>query len=164
MVGTEPVKVLMVCLGNICRSPTAHGVLQNRIDKGQLQSQFQIDSAGTGDWHIGHPPDHRATAAAHSRGYDLSGLRARQVQVSDFYEFDYMLAMDHENLQGLLAMKPDDANCNVELFLSYSQRQDKAVPDPYYTGGNGFEEVLDMIEDTCDRLIAQLQSRHFEQS
>jgi protein-tyrosine phosphatase len=158
------IKVLMVCLGNICRSPTAHGVLQHRIDQHQLQQQLQVDSAGTGDWHIGHPPDHRACVAANSRGYDLSQLRARQVQISDFYEFDYLLAMDHENLQGLLDMQPDDANCTVELFLTYSQSDERAVPDPYYVGDDGFEVVLDMVEDAVDRLIVELQQRHFSPS
>ena len=155
------IKVLMVCLGNICRSPTAHGVFQHRIERHNMQDKIQVDSAGTGSWHIGDKPDRRSTQAAKARGYELDRLRARQVSARDFHEFDYILAMDYDNLSALQARCPDIYEDKLDLFLSYSEREDKVVPDPYYSGVDGFELVLDMVEEASDRLITQLISRHF---
>lgn len=156
------VRVLMVCLGNICRSPTAHGVFQQRIEDRRLQDRILVDSAGTGSWHVGAAPDRRSAAAARARGYRLDHLVARQVGDADFYEFDYLLAMDRDNLAWLQAQRPHNTDCRIELLLDYSDRQDKAVPDPYYSGADGFELVLDMIEEAADRLLETLVSRHLD--
>lgn len=154
------VRVLMVCLGNICRSPTAHGVFQRCIQDRNLQDRIVVDSAGTGSWHIGSAPDRRAAAAAAGRGYRLDHLKARQVDDADYYQFDYLLAMDHDNLASLQAQRPHNTDCHVELFLDYSEREERAVPDPYYSGGDGFELVLDMVEEASERLLESLISRH----
>jgi len=161
--GTQPapIGVLLVCLGNICRSPTAHSVLQQRIDARNLQDSIRVDSAGTGDWHVGKPPDHRTTRAARARGYRLEDLVARQVREADFFDFDYLLAMDRDNLADLEARRPADADCQIQLFLDYSQRPEVEVPDPYNSGSEGFELVLDMVEEAADRLLAALVERHF---
>jgi protein-tyrosine phosphatase len=156
------IKVLMVCLGNICRSPTAHGVFQQRIANHNLQDKIKVDSAGTGSWHIGSSPDHRATEVARGRGYALDELRARQVEASDFHEFDYILAMDYDNLRALQARCPDIYEDKLDLLLSYSERQDKVVPDPYYSGQDGFELVLDMVEEASDQLLAHIRMRHID--
>ncbi|MEZ5491892.1 MAG: low molecular weight protein-tyrosine-phosphatase [Gammaproteobacteria bacterium] len=154
------VRVLMVCLGNICRSPTAHGVFQRRLEKRALQDRILVDSAGTGSWHIGSSPDRRAAAAAAGRGYTLEHLKARQVEDADFYQFDYLLAMDHDNLAALEAKRPHNTDCHIELLLEYSDRNERAVPDPYYSGGDGFELVLDMVEEASERLLDALVNRH----
>ena len=153
-------RVLMVCLGNICRSPTAHGVFEQRIQSNNLQDRILVDSAGTGSWHIGEPPDRRSTKAAQERGYRLDHLLARQVKPHDFLQFDYLLAMDRDNLASLQAQCPTDANCRIELFLDYSDRAESEVPDPYYSGVDGFELVLDMVEEASDRLLETLVRRH----
>ncbi|GAB3381468.1 low molecular weight phosphotyrosine protein phosphatase [Spongiibacter taiwanensis] len=149
--------VLFVCLGNICRSPTAHGVFQNMVDRAGLTQQITIDSAGTGDWHIGHPPDRRMTAAAQARNIDLTPLRARQVSVDDFHDFDLILAMDRSNLSDLLTMKPGHCRATVKLFLDYADSPLQEVPDPYYGGPEGFETVLDLVEDGARGLLGELQ-------
>ena len=154
------IRVLMVCLGNICRSPTAHGVFQQRIQGKDLQHRILVDSAGTGSWHIGDPPDRRAAKAASARGYQLDQLVARQVQPQDFLEFDYLLAMDRDNLASLHSQCPQTSSCRIELFLDYSDRAEKEVPDPYYSGVGGFELVLDMVEEASDRLLETLIQRH----
>lgn len=155
------IRILMVCLGNICRSPTAHGVFQKRLEDRNLQDKIVVDSAGTGNWHIGKSPDLRSTKAALSRGYLLSNLVARQVEAKDFEQFDYLLAMDRENLTALQAQCPQDSNCRIELFLEYSNRGEIEVPDPYYSGVDGFELVLDMVEEASDRLLETVVQRHF---
>lgn len=148
--------VLFVCLGNICRSPTAEAVFRSRARQRGLQ--LDIDSCGTGDWHIGKPPDARATSAAALRGYDLSGLRARQLQRDDFYRFDHVLVMDRNNLRDVIAMQPDDGRATVRLFLDYATHSDvREVPDPYYGGEDGFRQVLDLVEQACDGLLDALQ-------
>jgi protein-tyrosine phosphatase len=153
----NPIKVLMVCMGNICRSPTAEGVLIDKLHELGLQDRIKTDSAGTHDYHIGRPPDPRAQEAAMQRGYDLSGLRGRQVNVRDFDEFDYILAMDSDNYQSLLRQCPEHLKAKVRLFLSFSRRfNNQEVPDPYYGGKQGFDQVLDMVEDAADGLIAEL--------
>tara|TARA_R110001592_G_scaffold6774_6_gene36766 strand:- start:48872 stop:49357 length:486 start_codon:yes stop_codon:yes gene_type:complete len=153
-------KVLFVCLGNICRSPTAHGVFQKLVSDAGLQDSIQIDSAGTGDWHIGHSPDERTQRAASKRGYDLSMLRARQVTVADFEDFDYVLAMDKSNLKDLRAMAGDKTGCHVSLFLDFAESSWKReVPDPYYGGEDGFETVLELVEDAARGLLATIRGR-----
>lgn len=156
------VKVLFVCLGNICRSPTAHGVFQHIVTQAGLQRAIQVDSAGTGDWHVGQPPDKRATQAAKQRGYDLSQLRARQFNAEDFQEFDYILAMDQENLQDIAALRIAAHGGHVGLFLQFAKNAEHdEVPDPYYGGGKGFERVLDLVESASRGLLEHIKQRHF---
>jgi protein-tyrosine phosphatase len=146
--------VLFVCLGNICRSPTAHGVFASQVAAAGLGDTIRIDSAGTGAWHVGQPPDDRATAAARARGYDLSPLRARQVSPGDFQRFDYILAMDRSNLSHLEALRPAGFRGHLGLFLNFHPRpRVTEVPDPYYGGRDGFEEVLDMVEAAGESLL-----------
>lgn len=149
-------RVLFVCLGNICRSPTAEGVFASRLARHGLQRKISIDSAGTGGYHAGEPPDRRATAAALKRGYDIRGQRARAVTDADFEEFDLLLAMDQSNLDNLMARAPASARERVKLFMSYAPEWPQEVPDPYFGGGEGFEQVLDMIEAAADGLLGQL--------
>lgn len=152
-------KVLFVCLGNICRSPTAEGVFRAQVERAGLSGQIEIDSAGTAAWHIGKSPDARAQAAAATRGYDLSPLRGRQVAVADFARFDFVLAMDAENLANLLEICPPEHRPKVRLFLSFSERwTGQAVPDPYYGGAEGFDQVLDMVEDAGQGLLAAIRT------
>jgi protein-tyrosine phosphatase len=151
------IKVLFVCMGNICRSPTAEGVFRQRVREAGLEQRIMIDSAGTHDYHIGKPPDRRAQAAAAGRGYDLSGLRGRQVEKRDFEEFDYILAMDTENLVNLNRIKPPQHKARVGLFSEYGQHSGaREVPDPYYGGDQGFEQVLDMVETAAAGLLAEI--------
>ena len=140
------IKVLFVCLGNICRSPTAHGVFQKMIDDRHLSHLFYIDSAGTAAWHIGKTPDSRSQAAALNRQYDLSSLHARKVEMEDFEKFDYIFAMDHENLNNLKSICPIAYQSKLALFLSFSDLGEDEVPDPYYGGSGGFEHVLNLVE------------------
>jgi protein-tyrosine phosphatase len=150
-------KVLFVCMGNICRSPTAEGIFRHLVREAALEDQILIDSAGTHDYHIGKSPDRRAQAAALLRGYDLSALRGRQVARSDFDEFDYILAMDAENLANLNRIKPPQHRAQVGLFLEHSRRfSEREVPDPYYGGAQGFEQVLDMVEDAAAGLLERI--------
>jgi len=156
------VSVLFVCLGNICRSPTAHGVMLRRVAESGLSDRISVDSAGTGDWHVGHAPDARTRAAAHRRGYDLESLRARQVSGADFRRFDYVLAMDRSNLAELRRIGPADATARLDLFLSFAQDPPVLeVPDPYYGGVQGFEQVLDLVEDASAGLLAHIRRTHF---
>ncbi len=156
------VGVLMVCLGNICRSPTAHGVMEKYIENRGLSGKVIVDSAGTGDWHAGQGPDRRAVAAAARRGYRLDHLTARQVASEDFGRFDYILAMDRANLQELEKRCPAAHRAKLALFLAYGGLGHETVPDPYYTGGRrGFELVLDLVEDACGGLLDHIRERHF---
>lgn len=145
-------RILFVCLGNICRSPTAHGVFLAKAR--QAGADVYVESAGTGGWHVGDPPDRRATAEAAKRGYDLSGLRAQQTTPTDFQRFDRIIAMDHSNAAALERMRPIDSETPVELFLSFAETTRTEVPDPYYEGG--FDHVLDLIEAASDGLLAAL--------
>lgn len=148
------VKVLFVCLGNICRSPTAEGVFQKLVNEVELKHKIHVDSAGTANWHEGKSPDARTVAAAKKRGVELADLRARGVTLQDFYEFDYILAMDESNLAHLQKMKPDNFSGTLALFLSYGEQTEfKEVPDPYYGGADGFELVLDLVEDAASGLL-----------
>jgi len=150
--------ILMVCMGNICRSPTAEGVLRHLAREAGMLEQLVIDSAGTHDYHVGKQPDARAQETARRRGYDLSGLRARQVATQDFLEFDYVLAMDRENLAALKRLCPPEHRHKVRLYLSFSsQFEDQEVPDPYYGGSQGFERVLDMVEDAARGLLEDIR-------
>lgn len=154
------VSVLFVCLGNICRSPTAEAVFRERVIAAGLEAHIRIDSAGTGDWHIGRAPDPRTREAAARRGYQMDTLRARQVGPQDFYEFDVVLAMDNTNLADLQAMQPADVNVTLGRFLDYSTAASvKEVPDPYYGGEDGFDRVLDLIEGGADGLLDALRER-----
>lgn len=158
-----PVRVLFVCLGNICRSPSAEGVFLNAVAAENLSNKIHIDSAGTGDWHIGLPPDTRAIAAASKRGIDLSGLRARLVSALDFTEFDYILAMDKANLHNLQRMQPENFSGHLGLFLDFiAQGKTQEVPDPYYGGDDGFNHVLDLIEQASVGLLQEIKTLHLE--
>jgi protein-tyrosine phosphatase len=151
-------KILFVCLGNICRSPTAHGILQSKINALGLSGDIQIDSCGTGAWHVGQGPDERAVLAAAKRGYDLSALRARRLSSEDFQECDYILAMDARNLADIMKIMPKEFAGKLKLFLDYAQHFNMTeVPDPYHDGPDGFERVLDMLEAACDGLLIELQ-------
>ena len=154
------VSVLFVCLGNICRSPTAEAVFRERVIAAGLEEKIRIDSAGTGDWHIGRAPDPRTREAAARRGYQMDSLRARQVGPQDFYEFDVVLAMDNANLADLQAMQPEDVTVTLGRFLDYASGASVSeVPDPYYGGEDGFDRVLDLIEGGADGLLDALRER-----
>ncbi len=156
------VKVLFVCMGNICRSPTAEAVFRRQVEEAGLGGDIHIDSAGTHDYHIGEPPDSRTRQAALQRGYDMSTLRGRQVSRADFRSFDYVLAMDNANLAMLRRLRPDAAAGHLGLFLDYATRHDeREVPDPYYGGAEGFERVLDMVEDASAGLLRHIRQQHF---
>lgn len=148
-------RVLLVCLGNICRSPTAEAVLRARVQARGLGRRVEIDSCGTGDWHIGKAPDQRAQAAAAMRGYDLSTLRARQLCDQDFQVFDLILAMDEENFSQLCQRMPATASVSIKKFLDFHPDVSGAdVPDPYYGGADGFDQVLDLVEQGSDALLS----------
>lgn len=157
MSAANSVQVLFVCLGNICRSPTAHAVFEARVGQQGLAGRIVVDSCGTGDWHIGHPPDRRAQAEAARRGYDLSPLRARQVGREDFDRFDYILAMDRHNLHTLQAMSPPNFGGHLGLFLDFAPGAgEREVPDPYYGENDGFTHVLNLIEEASDGLLREI--------
>lgn len=151
-----PVSILFVCLGNICRSPLAEGIMRHHVAEAGLVSSFLLDSAGTGAWHVGNPPDRRSVGVGASHGVDLSDLRARKIHQDDFYSFDLILAMDRSNLADLRAMQPQDGHAEVELYLGYCGQGYNEVPDPYYGGADGFEAVYQMI----DRASATLLNRY----
>ena len=152
------VKVLFVCMGNICRSPTAEVVFRHYVESAGLAESILIDSAGTHDYHIGHPPDLRTQLAAAQRGYDMSSLRGRQVVSQDINHFDYVLAMDSANLAILRYLAPRDCKKHPGLFLDYAKHhREREVPDPYFGGEEGFERVLDMVEDAAQGLLQHIQ-------
>lgn len=147
-------RVLFVCMGNICRSPTAEGVFRHLVEQQGLAGKIIIDSAGTHDYHIGDAPDARSQAAAARRGYDLSRLRARQVERDDFRKFDYVLAMDEANLELLRQQCPEASRGKLRLFLAFADKVElREVPDPYYGGAQGFEQVLDLVEHAARGLL-----------
>ncbi len=152
-------KIIFVCLGNICRSPTAQGVMENLAKKHGISSRVSIDSAGTAAWHSGNPPDPRSVKHAAKRGYDLTSQRSRPVDFSDFYEFDLILAMDKQNYSDLLDLAPSEHKNKVKLFLKeYGKSDIHEVPDPYYKGEEGFEEVLDLLEEACEELLGEIRN------
>lgn len=154
------VSVLFVCMGNICRSPTAEGVFRHVVTASGLADAIYIESAGTHGYHAGEPPDRRSQAAADRRGYSLASLRARRFDATDFERFDYVLAMDRENLAWLEELAGDDHRERLSLFLSFAEGVGDEVPDPYYGGAAGFERVLDLVEEASQGLLATLRTRH----
>lgn len=155
----QSVSILVVCTGNICRSPTAEGVLRRLAQKRGLAGRVRIASAGTHDYHVGDRPDPRTLEQARRRGYDLSEQRAMQVRPEHFHEFDYILAMDRGHLRILRSLAPPGAGARLGLFLDASARwQGEDVPDPYYGGVEGFERVLDMVEEAAERWLQRLEA------
>ena len=151
-------RVLFVCMGNICRSPTAEEVFRATVARAGLGAVIRIDSAGIGDWHVGHPPDRRAIDAARRRGYDLAGLRARQVSSADFAHFDWILAMDRANLRALKLMRPREFGGHLGLLLDFVPETGlREIPDPYHAGPDTFEQVLDLTEQASGALLAAVQ-------
>lgn len=155
------ISVVFVCMGNICRSPTAEAVFRHYVEQEGLAQYIHIDSAGTHDYHIGDAPDARTQQSAKQRGYDMSMLRGRQVEAGDFKRFDYVLAMDDANLAILQRLRPRDAQSHLGLFLEFAERHtEREVPDPYYGGADGFERVLDMVEDAAGGLLRHIRQQH----
>ncbi len=155
------IRVLFVCLGNICRSPASEGVFRNMVSNAGLDDFISVDSAGMGGWHVGESPDPRGQAAAIKRGYNLSDQRARQVTICDFVEFDYIIGMDRSNCAQLVAMAPKKTRDKIKLFLDFAPKfglQD--VPDPYYGGPKGFETVLDLVEEASKGLLDNIKKQH----
>ncbi|GGB74827.1 protein-tyrosine-phosphatase [Flavobacterium suaedae] len=152
-----PVKILMVCLGNICRSPLAEGILQSKLPS----DKFIVDSAGTGNWHAGEQPDKRSMKTAKNRGLDISTQRARQIKTSDFEDFDYIFVMDSSNYENVIKLAPNKAAKNkVTMIMDFLHADGGIeVPDPYFGGNDGFENVYDMLDETCtiiaDKLIKE---------
>ncbi len=156
----KQVKVIFVCMGNICRSPTAHGVFQSLVEDQGLNDLIEVESAGTHGYHIGNSPDSRSQAAASNYGIDLSGLRARQFLSSDFNDFDYVIGMDHANIENMLSIEPAEYSAKVDLMLAYSDKYDeKEVPDPYF-GHDGFDRVYDMISNASVGLLRFIRTQH----
>ncbi len=153
-------RVLFVCTGNICRSPTAEGAFRRAVERAGLRAVIEVDSAGTHGYHIGDAPDPRSVAAAARRGIDISTLKARRVEAQDFDTFDLILAMDHGHLNHLRAMRRAEHKAEVRLFLDYhSNERHRDVPDPYYGEGKDFEHVLDLVEEASRGLLAMMKDR-----
>ncbi|WP_246172932.1 low molecular weight protein-tyrosine-phosphatase [Thermochromatium tepidum] len=157
----NPVRILFVCMGNICRSPTAHGVFRQLVNDEGLAHRIEIDSAGTHAYHIGEPPDRRALDTARMHGIDISDLRARLVGPDDFRDFDYVLAMDRDNYEYLARLCPKGLEERLRLFMDFAPELGiREVPDPYYGGQRGFEQVFDMIEAAARGLLLDVKNRH----
>ncbi|HET9122717.1 MAG TPA: low molecular weight protein-tyrosine-phosphatase [Acidiferrobacteraceae bacterium] len=155
------IRVLFVCLGNICRSPMAEGIFRSLVTQQGLEQRIEIDSAGTHAYHVDEPPDRRAQAALRARGMDISGLRGRQVSAADFLRFDYVLAMDRENLENLRAIAPPEYQDMARLFLEYgNDHRIQEVPDPYYGGAAGFDTVFELCHDAAQGLLADIRVRY----
>jgi protein-tyrosine phosphatase len=155
------INVLFVCMGNICRSPTAQGVFRALIEREGLAERIRTDSAGTIAYHVGEPPDRRARETAEKRGIDLNDLRARKVEAMDFERFDYVLAMDRDNYRDLKQICPRGMEDRLHMFMDFApQRQENEVPDPYYGGVAGFDRVFDMVEDASVGLLEDILNRH----
>ncbi|MGB8517323.1 MAG: low molecular weight protein-tyrosine-phosphatase [Gallionella sp.] len=162
MKNDKKIKVLFVCMGNICRSPTAEAVFRQFVERAGLTEKIAVDSAGTHDYHIGDAPDLRTQRAAQQRGFDMGDLRGRQVDAADFSRFNYVLAMDSANLAILNRLAPKDSATQACLFLEFAHHHiEREVPDPYYGGEEGFERVLDMVEDAAAGLLQHIRERHF---
>lgn len=154
----KPKSILFVCLGNICRSPTAHAVFEKILLENDLKDKVLVDSAGTAAYHVGNKPDSRMINAARKRGFDLTNLRARAVHANDFKNFDLILAMDEENFHDLIQTCPKAYQQKVKMFLEYSSNASlNSVPDPYYGGAKGFDDVLDLVEDACLGLLDSIK-------
>lgn len=153
------IRVLFVCLGNICRSPTAEGVFRKQLREAGLDDRVETDSCGVANWHQGKAPDQRSQAAAAQRNVDISDLRARQLVAEDFERFDYVLAMDHDNLAAMHELCPAVSKAQTGLFLGYASQPDSPVPDPYYGGADGFEDVLDLVEAASRGLVEEVRGR-----
>ena len=156
MNNSNTVSVLFVCMGNICRSPTAEGVFRHHVNERGLGDRIDIDSAGTHAYHVGEPPDRRAFAAAERRGISLAEIHARRVSDSDFENFDFIIAMDEDNQQRLVDQSPEEHRAKVQLFMSFASVDVTEVPDPYYGGTAGFEKVLDLIDEASRGLLETL--------
>ncbi len=154
----EKVSVLFVCMGNICRSPSAEAVFRKVVKSQGLKQNFVVDSAGTHAYHIGEPPDPRSQKTAMKRGIDMSLQRARQIESKDFQRFDYLIAMDRANLSGMLRLADPSNKHKAHLMMSFIDSEYDEVPDPYYGDGDGFELVLDLLESACLGLIKHIQS------
>lgn len=162
MSASPTVKVLFVCMGNICRSPMAHGVFRQLVRDDGLSELIEIDSAGTHGYHVDEPPDRRAIVTAARRGVDIEDLRARRAVPPDFHYFDYVLAMDQENYLSLSAICPRGLEPKLSLFMDFApELRIREVPDPYYGGPGGFETVFDMVEAASRELLAHIRRRHF---
>ncbi len=144
-------------MGNICRSPTAEGVFRHHVGAAGLSDTIEIDSAGTHAYHVGEPPDRRARAAAERRGMSLDGIKARRVEAADYERFDYIIAMDEDNLYRLREEAPDEHRAELRLFLEFSKGVETEVPDPYYGGASGFERVLDLVDDASRGLLEAIR-------
>jgi protein-tyrosine phosphatase len=148
-------------MGNICRSPTAHGVFRELVAREGLADLIEIDSAGTHAYHVGEPPDRRAQETALRRGIDMSDLRARRAESEDFHEYDYVLAMDQDNYHGLSRICPDGMHERIQMFMDFApEMRTREVPDPYYGGASGFEHVFDLVEAAAAGLLAEIRQRH----
>jgi len=152
-------QVLFVCMGNICRSPTAEGVFRRIVEQAGLAAHVDIDSAGTHAYHVNEPADRRASAAAERRGYSLQGIRARRVTATDFERFDYIVAMDRDNLEALRQQASEEHGDKLHLFLEFAETAGDEIPDPYYGGTAGFERVLDLVEEASRGLLETLRKR-----
>lgn len=156
---TASVKVLFVCLGNICRSPSAEGVFRKVVRQAGLDDRIIIDSCGTGDWHVGKGPDSRAVAAARKRGIEIDDLQARQFRSEDLDQFDYILVMDRQNLADVRDIWRQNGGTEPELFLRFGKSGYDEVPDPYYGGNHGFEHVLDLIDEASEGLLSHIREQ-----
>ena len=153
-------RVLFVCLGNICRSPTAEGVFRQLVRQAGLENKIETDSAGTAGYHIGEAPDRRSQKHAKARGVDISDLRGQQIDSSHFVKFDLVLAMDNSNMRDLESVAPQDQLHKLQLFLRYARKfKQEEVPDPYYGGAEGFEHVLDLVQDASEGLLEFIKTR-----
>ena len=159
----KKVRVLFVCMGNICRSPLAHGFFEQLVAQAGLSARIEVDSAGTHSYHIGEPPDERARQSALRRGFDIGHQRARRAQASDFEQFDYVLAMDEENYRHLERLSDVTYRHKLKLLLEFApQLNEREVPDPYYGGASGFERVIDLVEEAARGLLADIRQRHLD--
>lgn len=159
----KEIRVLMVCMGNICRSPTAHGVFEEMVKRTGVSDQVSVDSAGTHAYHVGEPPDPRAQEIALKRGLDLSSQRARRALSEDFARFDFILAMDKDNYANLTAICPAGMREKLHLFMDFaSDYKTNEVPDPYYGGAGGFDRVFDMVESASRGLLENIRKNHLQ--
>ncbi len=151
-------RILFVCLGNICRSPMAEGIFRNLVEQEGCSDRYVIDSAGTGGWHVGHPPDERARGVLLGKGIDISGQQARKFYSNDFSDFDLIVAMDRSNYENILRVPGKEGGADVRMLLSYLPNcNEEDVPDPYYGGVDGFEHVYNLVKDACEQLFQDLE-------